>query len=184
MDVALSSGSFSISKIKLSHHVMEVLDLEPRQQDRLMAVRSAIADMGVYDDVMLAARAWKEIHGLFFVKNLKFCYDEYDDTIYVLAFEALQPSFFCGYQVSVGTGVLHICQVKSIEKRKNSFREFIEILVTDKVCFMVRDIFIISFICFNLFRCFRILDIFAYMFFYVPFFIQVSSRLLHLFRWP
>jgi len=55
MEGALSSGSFSISKIKLSHHVMEVLDLEPRQQDRLMAVRSAIADMGVYDDVMLAA---------------------------------------------------------------------------------------------------------------------------------
>ena len=64
MDAALSSRSFSISKIKLSHHVMEVLDLEPGQQDRLMAVRSSIADMGVYDDVMLAARAWKEICGL------------------------------------------------------------------------------------------------------------------------
>jgi len=64
MEGALSSGSFSISKIKLSHHVMEVLDLEPRQQDRLMAVRSSIADMGVYDDVMLVARAWKEIRRL------------------------------------------------------------------------------------------------------------------------
>jgi len=64
MDAALSSRSFSISKIKLSHHVMEVLDLEPSQQDRLMAVRSSIADMGVYDDVMLVARAWKEIRRL------------------------------------------------------------------------------------------------------------------------
>jgi len=30
-----------------------------------MTVRSSIADMGVYDDVMLAARAWKEIRRVF-----------------------------------------------------------------------------------------------------------------------
>ena len=159
MDAALSSGSFSISKIKLSHHVMEVLDLEPGQQDRLMAVRSSIVDMGVYDDVMLAARAWKEIHGLFFVKNPKFCYDEYDDTVYALAFEALQPSFFCGYQVSVDTGVLYICQVKRIEERNDSFSEFVEIPVSEKVCFVSFEIFFSLLMCIICLSCFGIIII-------------------------
>ena len=163
MDVALSSGSFSISKIKLSHHVMEVLDLEPGQQDRLMAV-SSIAHMGVYDDVMLAARAWKEIRGLFVVKNLKFCYDEYDDTVYALAFEAVQSSFFRGYQVSVGTGVLHICQVKRIKEMNDSFSEFIEISVSEKVSIVSFDIFFSLLMCIICLSCFGIIIIIFFIF--------------------
>lgn len=61
---------------------MEILDLEPGEQRRLIDVISNIMDMGVNDDVMLAARAIKEVRGSYYVKNMKFCYDEEDHTVY------------------------------------------------------------------------------------------------------
>jgi len=117
MDGGVISGAFSFSNRRVSHHVMEILDLEPGEQDYLIVVRNTIADMNVYDDVMLAVRAWKKIHGPFYVKNMKFCFDEEDETVYCLAFEDLQASYFRGYQVSIGTGVFAMCQVKSIVER-------------------------------------------------------------------
>ena len=102
------------------------------------------------------------------MKNLKFCYDEYDDTIYALAFEAVQSSFFGGYQVSVGTGVLHICQVKRIEERNDSFSEFIEISVSENVSIVSFDIFFSLLMCIICLSCFGIIVIifsFLYVFF-------------------
>ena len=93
------------------------------------------------------------------MKNLKFCYDEYDDTIYALAFEAVQSSFFRGYQVSVGTGVLHICQVKRIEERNDSFSEFIEISVSENVSIVSFDIFFSLLMCIICLSCFGIIII-------------------------
>jgi len=94
MDGGLDGGAFSFSNRRVSHHVKEVLDLEPGEQHRLIAVTNNLADMNVYDDVMLAARAWKEIHGPFYVKNMKFCFDEEDETVYCLAFKVGQASYF------------------------------------------------------------------------------------------
>ena len=54
----------------------------------------------------------------FYVKNMKFCFDEEDETVYCLAFEDGQTSYFHGYQVSFGTRVFAMCQVKSIVERK------------------------------------------------------------------
>ena len=134
MDGGVIGGAFSFSNRRVSHHVMEILDLEPGEQHRVIAVRNNVANMNVYDDVMLAARAWKEIRSPFYVKNMKFCFDEEDETVYCLAFEDLQASYFRGYQVSIGTGVFAMCQVKSIVEKKKSFREFIDIPIGDKVC--------------------------------------------------
>jgi len=96
MDGGVIGGAFSFSNRIVSHHVMEILDLEPSEQDCLIVVRNTIADMNVYDDVMLAVRAWKKIHGPFYVKNMKFCFDEEDETVYCLAFKVGQASYFCG----------------------------------------------------------------------------------------
>jgi len=43
---------------------------------------------------------------------MKFCFDEEDETVYCLAFKEGQASYFHGYQVSVGTRVFAMYQVK------------------------------------------------------------------------
>lgn len=134
MDAASSALAFLTSVRRVSHHVMEILGLEPGQQCRLIAVRIDVPDIGVYDDVMLAARAWKEIRGAFYVKNMEFCFDEDFETVYCIAFEDAQARFFRGYQVAAGTADFAICKVKRIVIMMDSLQEYIDIPVANKVC--------------------------------------------------
>lgn len=102
----------------------------------MIQATSTVGDMFFDDEIMIVARAWKEIRGSYYVKNMRFCYDEYDQCVYVLAFEDGQPSLFRGYQVKIGTGNVVMSQVKSIICRNNSESEYIDIPVVEKVCLL------------------------------------------------
>lgn len=66
------------------------------------------------------ANSWKLL-----CEKFKYCYDEADDTVYVLAFEDGLSSVYRASKVAVGAECVAFCEVKSILPRKNSFMEFL-----------------------------------------------------------
>jgi hypothetical protein len=115
---------------------MDILGLQPGPQKRLMVVSYNGFDLMPDDDMVLVARAWKEIRGDIYVSNMKFCYDEEGDTVYCLCYDDLHSRYFRGYRVRVRSIDFGMVEVKNTVPYPESFEDFIQIEVAETVLYL------------------------------------------------
>ena len=60
---------------------------------------------------MVAARAFKQIRSVHFVKNFKFYDDQADDIVYVLAQEDHLAAYYRAWKIAVGKKRVVICKL-------------------------------------------------------------------------
>jgi len=119
----------------VSKYVFEMLDLQVGQQTRLIAAKKTCG--WVYEDkVMCTAHAWKQRHAFGFVKNFRFCYDSADKTVYCLAQQDGISDCYCAYITRVGEYNVTFFKVNSIVVRKNSIREYLDMDIRIRICFL------------------------------------------------
>ena len=73
---------------------------------------------------------------LVFVKNFRFCYDSADKTVYCLAHQDGISDSYCSYITWVGEHNVTFFKVNSIVVRKNSIREYLDMDIRIRVCFL------------------------------------------------
>ena len=113
---------------------MEFLELQVVEQHHLMAARNM--KWKCEDKAIMVARAAKQIGSKAFVKNFKFCYDEADETVYGLVHRDGLAADKCRFCYHVAEETVSFFEVKSILARENSRRDFLDMEIWIRVCFL------------------------------------------------
>ena len=121
----------------VSAYVFEVLGLTIGEQSCLIAVRRS---MPSGDAVSSVARGLKHIEHKpltmrTMVNESKFCVDDHNGVLYILAKWDRPPRVLSKCIIQVGDSALHVYQVKSIVWRTGSCKAFMDIPVRIKVLF-------------------------------------------------
>jgi hypothetical protein len=115
---------------------MEFLELQVGEQHYLMAARNMMK-WKCEDKAITVARAAKQIGSKAFVKNIKFCYDEADETVYCLVHRDGQAAEKCHFCYHIAEETISFFEVKTILERKNSRRDFFDMEIRIRVCFLM-----------------------------------------------
>ena len=121
----------------VSAYVFEVFCLTIGEQSCLIAVRRS---MPSGDAVSSVARGLKHIEHKpltmrTMVNESKFCVDDHNGVVYILAKYDRLPRVLSKHIIQVGDSALHVYQVKSIVWRTGSCKAFMDIPVRIKVLF-------------------------------------------------
>lgn len=121
----------------VSGYVLEILGLNEGEKSRLMAVRRMHASGDAVSTIACGLKhiERKPITMRTMVNESKFCVDDHDGVVFILANQNFLPQKLHKWLISVDDTVLHVYQVKSIVYRTVSSKAFMDIPIRIKVFF-------------------------------------------------